>query len=69
MIRKSKSAPYNLYKLVEKIPRSNSFCDYHNLFSSGTTYYKSYGLFLLKNPNASRSQRREAIQHFYYNKI
>lgn len=69
MIRKSKSAPYNLHKLVEKISRSKSFCDYYNLFSSGTTYYKSYGLFLLKTPNASRSQRREAIQHFYYNKI
>ena len=69
MIRKSKSAPYNLYKLIEKIPRSKSFSDFHTLILFGTTYYKSYGLFLLKNPYASRSQRREAIQHFYYNKI
>lgn len=69
MIRKSKSAPYNLYKLVEKIPRSKSFCDFHTLILSETTRYNSYGWFLLKNPNASRNQRREAIQHFYYNKI
>lgn len=69
MIRKSKSAPYNLYKLIEKIPRSKSFCDFHTLILSGTMYYNSYGLFLLKNPYSSRSQRREAIQQFYCNKI
>lgn len=69
MIRKSKSVPYNLYKLVEKIPRSASFCDFHTLVLSGTMRYPSYGLFLLKHPNASRSQRREAIKYFYCNKI
>lgn len=30
--------------------------------------YFSYGEFLLKNPNATKEERREAIKKFYLNK-
>lgn len=69
MIHTSTSTPYNLYRFVENVPRSTSFCDFHTLVLSGTMRYTSYGLFLLKHPNASRIQRRQAIKYFYCNKI
>lgn len=69
MIKKVKSLPSKLYKLIDEMPRSKSFHDFNNLYLSENTMYTSYGVFLVKYPNALRSQRREAIKQFYRNKI
>lgn len=69
MIKRVKSLPTKLYKLNQEMPRTKSFHDFNNLYLSGNTLYTSYGMFLVKYPNASRSQRREAIKNFYHNKI
>lgn len=69
MIKRVKSIPTKLHKLIGEIPRSKSFHDFNNLYLSGNTLYTSYGMFLVKYPNASRSQRKRTITEFYKNKI
>lgn len=69
MIHKSTSFPNNLYKITNSVKKSTSFHDFNALYMHGNIKYRSYGMFLFKHPNASRSERRYAIQQFYCNKI
>lgn len=69
MIHKSTSFPNNLYKLTNSVKKSSSFHDFNTLRMRGHIKYSSYGMFLFKHPNATRSERIYAIQQFYCNKI
>lgn len=68
-ICQSKSLPNNLYKAKTFIKQSNSFHDFKTLRLYDNEKYISYGTFLYKHPKATRNERRNAIQKFYFNKI
>ncbi len=69
MIHKSKSLPNYLSKITSSFKKNHTFHDLSKLNFSENINYISYGLFLVRYPNALKSERVRAIQKFYSTKI